>query len=220
MVTLRIQEQAEAKGITLTELGQLCGLSAEAMQKYATESIEITEETAADLRKVSAKLNVPVLELLKPVAKMAAIKLKIIEKAQKKNITLEQLSEQSGVHPGVIAFYSTQPISQEKLAEPPHRAHLSKISEILEVSSEDLKVATDMPTTMLRLEELEKEKGISLKDLSSLIGVNEELINLIVTQPIDPSLFINRTTERSDPACLVRCAVWLLTNQPPCPYKC
>lgn len=184
MVNLKIRDLAKAKGLTVSELSEISGISSETMMKYATESVEITEETTANLRKIAEKLDVPVMELIKPVAKQAAFKLTILEKAKEKNITLEQLSEKSGVHLALVAFYSTQVISKEKLAEETYQTYLIKISEALECKSEDLKVAAELPVTRLRLEEMAQEKGLSLEDISRFTETPREFVDLMATQPV------------------------------------
>lgn len=185
MVNLKIRDLANAKGLTVSELSEVSGISSETMMKYATESVEITEETTANLRKIAKKLDVPVMNLIKPVAKQAAFKLTIIEKAKEKGITLEQLSTKSDVHISIVAFYSFQVISKEKLAEEPYQTYLTKISDALECKSEeDLKIVAELPATRLRLEEMAQEKGLSLEDVSRLTATPREFIDLMATQPV------------------------------------
>lgn len=214
MVSLRIEEIAEGKGLTLAEVREIAGISEEMMQKYANKSIKITEETAADLKKIAEKLNVPVMELIKPVAKQAAFKLTIFEKAKEKGITLEELSEKSGVHLALVAFYSTQVISKEKLAEEPYQKYLTKISEALECNSEDLKVVAELPVTRLRLEEMAKEKGLSLEEISRLNKLPWEFVDLMATQPVDANLFLERLTGIID--CAVSCAIHKMVGSTDC----
>ncbi|MCT7951881.1 helix-turn-helix domain-containing protein [Ancylothrix sp. C2] len=206
MVNLRIRDLAAAKGLTVSELSEVSGISSETMMKYATESVEITEETTANLIKIAEKLDVPVMKLIKPVAKQAAFKLTIIEKTKQKNITLEQLSEKSGVHLALVAFYSTQVISKEKLAEEPYQTYLIKISEALECKSEDLKVAADLPATRLRLEEMAQEKGLSLEDVSRFTETPREFVDLMATQPVNINLLLNNSAiKRVNVPCVLRC---------------
>ncbi|MCL1469208.1 helix-turn-helix domain-containing protein [Argonema antarcticum] len=189
MATFRIQELAEAKGLTIEELSEVSGVSMKRIQRYYTTtsftSVEITEQTAGELRQIAAKLDLPVMELVKPVLKRAAFKLNIIKIAQKKGITLEELSERSGVHPSFIDFYSTQTISKDKLAEDPYQMHISEISKALEVSPEDLKVVSDLAITIFPLEEFAKERNLSLEELSLITDIPVELINLIKTHPVN-----------------------------------
>ena len=184
MVTLRIQELAEAKGITLEQLSQDCWLSVEKIQKYASESIEIQEETAAELQTIATQLNVAVLELVKPVAKPVAFKLKIQEMAQEKGITLEELSEKAEVHPAILLFYSTQTIAKTQLEEPPFESYLSQISQTLECCNEDLKIPADLPLTSLRLTELAEERGLTLQELGQLTDIPYDVIHLMDQQPL------------------------------------
>ncbi len=185
MVSLRIQQVAESKGLTLAEVIKISGVSHEMMENYANDSIEITEETTANLTKIAKKLDVPVIELFNTVAKQAAFQLTIVEKAKEKGITLEDLSTKSDVHISIVAFYSFQVISKEKLAEEPYQTYLTKISEALECKSEeDLKIVAELPATRLRLEEMAQEKGLSLEDISLLTKTPREFIDLMATQPV------------------------------------
>lgn len=190
MVNLRIQELAEAKGISLEELSQVSSVSIESMYAYANSSVEITEETSADLKKISNNLKVPVIELVKPADKKQAFKFKIQEIAEKKGITLEELSKCSGVHLAVLAFYSTQSISQQKLDEEQCKITMNNISKALECSIDDLKVESELPITQLRLEAFAEEKGLSLEELRVISNLPKEFMDLINTQPINLSVSI------------------------------
>ena len=195
MVNFRIQELAEAKGLTLEELSQISGVAVGRIQTYTNTSfipVEITEESATELRKIAVKLNVPIMDLIKPVPKSAAFKLNILEIAQQKGISFKELSERSGIHPTLLSFYITQPISKDKLTEPPFQTHINKISDILGCSPEDLKIASELPITRIRLEEFAKERGITLEDLKLLSGLPTEFIDLIATQPIDIQVWMQK----------------------------
>lgn len=196
MVKLRIQEIAESKGISLEELDQLTGLST----RNLTESLRrenvnessnienITAENAEQLRKKAATLGVSVLDLLSPTAKKVAFNLKIIETAKNQNLTLEELSKRSGVDPAIVAFYSTQAISREKLAEPRFQEYLNRISQTLNSPIPDLQVLADLPKTKLLIEDIAQEKGISLQEMAILLDLPSDFLDLVATQPIDPNL--------------------------------
>lgn len=184
MINLRIQEIAEAKGLSLEELSKLSGISTEDIRAYS--SLEtLTEEKAANLRKIAAKLNVPVLELVKPVVKPEAFKLKILEMAKNRGLTLQELSKLSGVEFDAIAFYSTQAIYKQKISETPCQESLRIISKALDCSIEDLQVEADLPVNKLRFEAFTDEKNLSLEDISLLTDASQEFINLLATQPVD-----------------------------------
>lgn len=184
MINLRIQEIAEAKGLSLEELSKLSGISPEDIRAYS--SLEtLTEEKAANLRKIAAKLNVPVLELVKPVAKKVAFKLNILEIAKNRGLTLQELSKISGVEFDAIAFYSTQAIYKQKISETPCQESLRIISKALDCSIEDLQVEADLPVNKLRFEAFTDEKDLSLEDISLLTNASQEFINLLATQPVD-----------------------------------
>lgn len=182
---LRIQEFADAKGLTLEELAQASNVSEEILKKYSTSSIEITEDSASNLRKIATKLDIAVAKLIKPVAKIGGFRLRIFEITKQRNLTLNQLSEISGVHPTLLAFYSTQAISKQKILEDETQENLSRISRALGVDIEELKVASELSETMLRVDDYVKEKGLTLEDLSILNNVPIEFMRLISTQPID-----------------------------------
>lgn len=185
-VTLRIQELVEAQGLTFEELSKASGVSLEDIQAYATTPVELIEETATALRKIATKLNVAVVELVQPIAKREAFKLKILEMAQQKGLTLEKLSERSGVNPAIISFYSTQSISNQKLNELESKnQYLRKISQALVCDVEDLKIEAELPTTKLCVEEWVEERGLNLQDLSRLTNLPQEYIDLIAKHPLD-----------------------------------
>ncbi|MBD2061496.1 hypothetical protein NDI37_20870 [Funiculus sociatus GB2-A5] len=185
MIILRIQEIADAKGLTLEELSQVSGVALEVLQAYATTPIEtLTEEVASNLRKLAAKLDVVVLELVQPVVKREAFKLKILEMAQQKGLTLEKLSDLSGVHLSLLALYSTQPISKQILETDPHSQNLSKICEELRCEIDELKAVAELPKTRLHIEEFALEKGLTLEELCLITNLPKEFINFIATQPI------------------------------------
>jgi hypothetical protein len=196
-VTLRIQELVEkAKPLTLEKLSQDSGIPEQVIQLYATAPVEITEEIAADLRQIATQLDVSVVELVKPVAKREAVKLKILDllpnmtTKEKEEKSLITLAEKSKVHILLIEFYSKQTIYKQKLFEPKQQDNLNKICQVLGCSIEDLLVGAetnDLPETKLRLEEFAEEKGLTLNDLSLLTELPPEFIDLMATQPIDNS---------------------------------
>jgi transcriptional regulator with XRE-family HTH domain len=193
MVKLRIQEIAESKGISLEELDQLTGFSTQNLTESLrrenvneSSNIEnITLENAKQLRKKAATLGVSVLDLISPTAKKVAFNLKIIETAKNQNLNLEDLSKLSGVDPAIVAFYSTQALSREKLAEPRFQEYLNRISETLNSSIQDLQVLADLPKTKLLIEDIAQEKGITLQEMAVLMDVPSDFIDLVATQPID-----------------------------------
>lgn len=203
-VILRIQELTKLKSITLEELSQASNVSIEVVQAYATEPVNIGE-AANDLRKIANQLNVSVIDLVKPVVKREAFKLRILEVAKQKGISLNELSERSNVNPETLAFYSTQPICKQKFFESIHQINISKINKVLECCIEDLKVATDLPKIRLRVEELAAERGLSLENLKQLSGLSSEFIDLIATQPVDPLSWkqVDSFLEGKDACCQV-----------------
>ena len=59
MATLRVQKLSSDRGIGLGELSSLTGIDEETLEKYASEDIEINQETAKHLQKIAAKLDIP-----------------------------------------------------------------------------------------------------------------------------------------------------------------
>lgn len=188
-VTLRIQELAEAKGLTLEEISKASGVSVQAIQAYTNTPVELTESIAADLRKIATQLNVPVIELVKPLTERGAFRLNILEKLKQKGLTLEELSAQSGIHPAIVAYYSTQPICQRKLNEfESKNKYLSRISKVLDCCIDDLKVKAELPLIKFCLEEWVEKNGLNLEDMSIFTGLPIDFIDLISTQPIETSV--------------------------------
>lgn len=202
MITLRIKEIIEARGLSPETLSNGSGVPLKDIQAYITSpTIEsITDIIAEHLRKIAKQLEVPVVELVKPVTPQEVFRLKILEIAQQKNITFEELSkrcEESGVHISILAFYSTQPISNQKLNELESKnKYLSKISQILECSIEDLKIAVEAPIIKLGIAEWAAKKGLTLENLSLLTGLPLDFIDLISTQNLDNAdLFVTDNKE-------------------------
>ncbi|MBN3926538.1 helix-turn-helix transcriptional regulator [Nostoc sp. NMS4] len=193
MINLRIQEFAEAKSLSLEELSKLSSVPLQDIQSYTTIE-SLTEEIAANLRKIAAKLNVPVWELVKPVANREAFKLKILEMVEQKGLTLEELSKLSGLHLAFLAFYSTQSVCKRKLEdlESQHQ-HLTKIAKSLDCNIEDLREEAELPSTKLRFEELVQERGLTTDALSMLTELPHEFLDLITTQPLDISASVGET---------------------------
>ncbi len=153
MINLRIQEFAKAKGLSLEELSKLSGVPLADIQSYTTIE-SLTDEIAANLRKIASNFSVSVVELVKPVVNQGAFRFKILEMVKKKGLTIEELSKTSGVHLAIIAFYSTQPIDEHKFNELELKnKYLTKISEVIGCSTEELKVETDLPITKVDLKE-------------------------------------------------------------------
>ncbi|MBD1882155.1 helix-turn-helix domain-containing protein [Coleofasciculus sp. FACHB-T130] len=212
MITLRIQEIADTKQITLEKLSQDSGVTLEVLQDYATTPIKtLTKEVAANLREIADKLEVDVLELVmpipqdvdivevKPVDKQEAVKLEIRKIAKdRKGWNLQELSEKCKIDPIIVEFYSKQPIYKQKLAEPTSQNTLNEICQVLDCEIKDLQVevkAEELPETKLRIEELVEAVGLSLNDLSLLTSLPYEFIDLVATQPIDVNTLSGIFTE-------------------------
>ena len=185
MVTLRIQELAEAKGITLEQLSQDCCISVEKVQKYASESIEIHEDTAIELKKIANRLEINSLDLLQSNHNSSFIRLNILKKIQEKSLTLEALSEKSGVHISVLAFYTTQPISQERLSEAKINEDMEKICAGLESSLEELIIEeANIPLIKYDIDQVINNANLSSPEFSLLSNISEDGIDLIRNQAL------------------------------------
>lgn len=228
MINLRIQEIAEAKGLSLEELSKLSDISTQDIRAYS--SLEtLTEEKAANLRKIAAQLNVPVLELVKPVAKREAFKLKILEIAEQKGLTLEELSKLSDLDLAFLAFYSTQSMCKRKLEDMESQyQHLTKITEALNCNVENLLEEAELPTTKLRFQELVQERGLTIDALSMLTELPHEFLDLMTTQPLALPGLVGETDE--PPSGLVmtlgsrriidkKICDWLPPGFPGCPHR-
>ncbi|MFN6539433.1 MAG: hypothetical protein RM021_024200 [Nostoc sp. EkiNYC01] len=191
MITLSIQQFAEDNNLSLEELSQHSNVALEDIQSYAIIET-LTDEIATNLRKIASELNVSVLELVKPILKQGALRFKIFEMIQNKDLTIEELSKLSGVHPAIVAFYSTQPINEHKFNEMERKnKYLTKISEVIGCSTEELKVETDQPIIKLDVKKWAEKRGLNLDDISLLTGLPLDFIDLISTQYIDEPIDIS-----------------------------
>jgi lambda repressor-like predicted transcriptional regulator len=191
MTTLRIKEILQTKGLTLQELSQLIDVSENYIQSILDKPIQITEETATVLNKISEALKIPLVNLFTTATKQEAVRLRILDLIQEREMSLEELSDQSGVHPSIIAIYSTQPICKQKLVETKFQENLVKISQALTSNLEDLQVEADLPITRLRFREMMELKGLTVDDLSTLTGLPNEFVELVTTEPMDMNIFRN-----------------------------
>ena len=197
MVSLRVQEFLDARGLSRTDLSSLTGISEDAINTYAAESINLGEDTAQDIRTIAAKLGIPSAKLIRPVDKKPGVRLKILEKAKAQDLTLNQIAERSNVHPYILGIYSTQVLLKEKYEEPKIQRDISSIVDTLGTSIVELSVSSDPPITQLRLGEFLKEKGISLEEMSLLYDIPSDFFDLIDSQPFDISSFVADETLRT-----------------------
>jgi DNA-binding Xre family transcriptional regulator len=191
MITFHVKEILQTKGLTLQELSQLINVSENYIQSILDKPNQITEETATVLNKISEALKIPLVNLFANATKQEAVRIKILDLIQEREMSLEELSDQSGVHPSIIAIYSTQPICKQKLAEPKFRENLVKISQALTSSPEDLQAEADLPITRLPFREMMELKGLTVDDLSTLTGLPNEFVELVTTEPVDMNVFRN-----------------------------
>ena len=193
MPVLRIQEFLNARGLAITDLSRLTGLAEDILRSYTEESIDLNQESAQNLRTISTKLNIPAAKLIRPVDKKAGIRLKVLERAEAQGLTLSQLSEESNVHPLLLAIYSTQVLLKEKWEEVQTQENIGRIAAALDTSPEELSVIQDPPITQLRVNDFLQEKGLSLEDLSLLYDIPSEVFNLLASQPFDFSAISGRS---------------------------
>lgn len=126
-----------------------------------------------------------------------AIKLKILEKLEalypKSDIyqQLEKLSNNSGVDISVLTFYSTQPISKEKLEEPSTQQQLAKICDVLGCNIDTLKgEEVDIPLFKFDIDFYIKKKYKTEAQFIQQTGTSGEFIEILRTQYIDISVLI------------------------------
>lgn len=187
MVSLRIREFLDARGLSQIDLSNLTGIAEDTINTYATESFDLNEDTAQDIRTIASKLGLPAAKLIRPVDKKPGIRLKILEEAKAQGLTLNQVAESSDVDPSLLAIYSTQVILKEKLEESEIQDDLNKIATALGSSISRLSVADEPPRIQLRLNEFLQEKGVSLEGLSLIYNVPLRFFDLLEGQPFDPS---------------------------------
>lgn len=189
MINLCIQELASEKTVSLDKLSELTGIPLKVIQEY-TILENITEPIAEDLIKIAKALDVSTMRLVQPKIERKALKFKIREIAEEKGLTIEDLSQVSGIHPAILGFYSTQPVCKQKLQElEDQHQYLKKITDVLQCRIEDLQIESELPTTKLRFQELIEEKGLTTESLMMLADVPREFLNLIANQPVDISTF-------------------------------
>lgn len=189
MVSLRIQEFLGARGLSRTDLSSLTGIAEDTINTYATESINLNEETTRDIRIIAGKLGIPAAKLIRPIAKEPGIRLKILDHAKTQDLTLNQIAERSNVHPYIMGIYSTQVLLKGKYEEPKVKQDISRIANTLETSPAELSVSSEPPITQLRLSDFLREKGMSLEELSLLYDIPPDFFNLLDGQPFDIALF-------------------------------
>ncbi|OYD91825.1 hypothetical protein CDG76_24550 [Nostoc sp. 'Peltigera membranacea cyanobiont' 210A] len=181
-------DPVKAKDMAIDLLSTASDISPDDIQKYANENedFHITEKIE-DLRKIAKALDIEMVELVKPKETREAVRFKLVELAQDKQMSLQELANQSHVDFPIICFYSSQPIENKKITQEPFYTNLSKISVALNCSIEDLqdKEKVELPPTMLRVQEFLEATDLNINDLSLLTGVNSEFIDLIATNPID-----------------------------------
>lgn len=186
-------ELAQNKALYL--LSKASDISEETLRTYDTaEDVNLKDPNIFDnLKRIAVALDVSVVYLIKPVVKREAFKLKIRELAQQQepSLSLTQLSKKSNVDVSILCFYSTQSIDKQKLDEPQFHTNLTKISEALECTIEDLMDTNkaDLPASKLRIEEVANDKNLTFEDLSLLTNTTPELIELIAKNPIDLEAF-------------------------------
>nr|ADO19133.1 hypothetical protein Nfla_5402 [Nostoc flagelliforme str. Sunitezuoqi] len=187
-VTLRIQELLDNKSVSFQDLSNASDISEEDIKILSSQTIEITEQNAFILSKIAKKMDVSILDLIQPVATKKAFKFRIFELTEQQGISFEYLSMKTGIHLLILEFYNTNPISEENLDRLPHSQNLNKIIAVLNCTIEDLKVEEKLPKTRIIVEELASERGLTLEDLSLLIGLPLELLQLINLHPVNISI--------------------------------
>ncbi|MEH1839346.1 MAG: hypothetical protein V7L20_11370 [Nostoc sp.] len=181
-------DPVKAKEMGIDLLSKASGISPDDIQKYANENEDFNvTEKIEDLRKIAKALDVEMVELVKPKETREAVKLKIAELAQNKNLSLQELANQSKIDFPIILFYSLQPIENKKLTQEPFQTNLNKISRALNCSFKDLQSTdkVELPLNTLQVKEFLDAADLNINDLSLLTGVNREFIDLIATNPID-----------------------------------
>lgn len=182
---ISISQKAREKALSL--LSQATGIDENVIQKYAKDQIEITKATATDLTKIAEVLKISSVELVNPVLKREAVKLKIRELIQEKSTSLEKLSSKTKIDLPTLCFYSTQPIGKQKLNNSPISDNLVKISDALGLSSIEnlLDTNVELPPTRLRILEVAEERNLSLEELSLISGIDPHLLDLLANHPVD-----------------------------------
>lgn len=171
-------------------LSQVAKIPVNTIRKYdASDRINLEDKTILrHLNKIAQSLNISVLDLLKPDIK--AVRFKIMEKIQEQKTSIKKIASQSQLDPGIVDFFATQPIAKEKV-EGNYSKYLQSISDALGVSIKDLQdeEEVDLPLTRLPIQEMLKQRRLSLKELSLTTTVAEEVLELFNENPIDFNTF-------------------------------
>ncbi|MCF2149867.1 hypothetical protein IQ276_026250 [Desmonostoc muscorum LEGE 12446] len=181
-------DHEKAKGMAVSLLSKAADISAPDMARYADENEDFAiAEKIEELKKIAQALDVEMVELVKPNEKNEGVKLKLVELTQEKQISLKELATRSQIEFPIICFYSSQPIEKKKLTQQPFSKNLKEISKVLNCTLEDLqeKEKVELPPTILRVQEFLDTTDLNINDLSLLLGVSSEFIDLIATNPID-----------------------------------
>lgn len=213
---ISISQKAREKALSL--LSQAAGIDETLIQKYAKEEIEITKATATNLIKIAEVLKVSTVELVNPVFKREAVKLKISELIKEKTTSLEDLSAKTQIDLPTLCFYSTQPISKQKLNDAPIRENIGEIIKALGLSSiEDLiESNVELPPTRLRILEVAEERNLSLEQLSLISGINPHLLDLLANHPVDIKALEARDWETEGILCTLICVFLGKTENEKC----
>lgn len=216
---ISISQKAREKALSL--LSQATGLDENVIQKYAKEQIEITKATATDLTKIAEVLKVSTVELVNPVFKREAVKLKISELIQANNTSLEELSAKTQIDLPTLCFYSTQPISKQKLNDDPIRENIGKISESLGLSSIEKLIDSnvELPLTRLRILEVAEETNLSLEQLSLISDIDPHLLDLLANHPVDITAFKVDPISWETEAILCKAICSIFYKNKPCPCQ-
>ncbi|MDJ0553238.1 MAG: hypothetical protein QNJ68_02100 [Microcoleaceae cyanobacterium MO_207.B10] len=108
---------------------------------------------------------------------------------------LKELSQKSGVDLSVLTFYSTQPISKEKLKEPSTKKQLDKICSALDCNIDTLeKREVDLPLFKFDIDFYIRKKYKTEADFIQQTGTSAELIDLLRTQYVDIYLITGSRT--------------------------
>ncbi|MEB3342672.1 hypothetical protein [Okeania sp.] len=109
--------------------------------------------------------------------------------------SLEELSKKSRIDISVLTFYSTQPISKEKLKEPSTKKQLDKICTALNCNIDTLeKREVDLPLFKFDIDFYIRKKYKTEAEFIQQTGTSAEFIDLLRTQYIDIYLITGSRT--------------------------
>lgn len=195
IVKLRVREILLQEKISVGQLLENSDVTQTDIDSWEDAPVEMTEELIEKLNSVARATNTSVLRFIGFSTQKPAYRFRLFERMEQQKISLEQLSNKSGIHPLVISFYEMNPVARDRLCDEFELNHLNKLSCTLECSVDDLRIEEILPKTRICVNSLALERGITLEELASLIGLPYDYLRLIEKHPLDLSTLLEESLD-------------------------